>query len=244
MTVVLNDAYPSLRSWIEQLPDTFSQQGKVIYDARNQIRVIEGPDGRTYNVKRYCQPMWLNRIVYSWLRQPKAVRAYENATRLLRVGIATPRPIAYILCGEGLLTESYLITEQSTLGHTFFEIGSHPELAPEPMLRAFTRMTADMHQKGFLHLDYSPGNILFDSVNGEWKFCIVDINRLRTGSVSVVDGCSNFARLWGATEMFRIIADEYAQARAIDKEYALRLILNARRRFWQFRHPHPDQYRD
>ena len=40
MRVVINPDYAYLREWIEALPQTFEQQGTIIYNARNQIRVI------------------------------------------------------------------------------------------------------------------------------------------------------------------------------------------------------------
>ena len=45
-----------------------------------------------------------------------------------------------------------------------------------------------------MHRDYSPGNILFDKIDGEYHFMLVDINRMSFGKISIDMGCANFAR--------------------------------------------------
>ena len=118
--MLINPKYEHLREWLERLPDEFERLGEVIYDKRNQLRVIEAPDGTLVNVKRYCVPHALNRVVYSLsIRQPKGQRAFLYPARLLERGIDTPEPIAYIeqrCCG--LLGLSYFVSVQSPLGHT------------------------------------------------------------------------------------------------------------------------------
>ncbi len=239
MKRVINAKYESLREWIESVPDCFASQGKVVYDARNQIRLITAPDGTEVCVKRFHAPRFLNRIGYTFFRAPKAKRAYENALTLLERGIATPEPIAYILCGKGLLEESYLITRQSQLTRNFYEFGDGVVEGKEDILRAFARYTAAAHEAKIYHLDYSPGNILFDRVEGEWCFEMIDINRLTThSSIGLRRGCSNFARLWGKEELHLIIAMEYADARGFDRAQCQQVALLARERFWRHR-PHP-----
>lgn len=232
MRLEINPKYEAMREWIASVPSVFSQSGEVVYDARNQIRVMQAPDGTEVCVKRYHQPKWLNRIGYTFFRSPKAVRAYNNALTLLSRGIATPEPIAYILCGKGLLEESYLITRKSELKHSFYDFRDGVLVGKETLVQAFARFTANMHQEGVLHLDYSPGNIMYDRVNGEWLFEIVDINRMRFGRVSVKRGCRNFCRLWGKTDLFEVLAPAYAQARHADESRCLRWIVEARRQFW------------
>lgn len=237
MTVVINPTYESLREWLISLPDTFSQQGEVIYDARNQIRFITAPDGTKMCVKRFHKPKFLNRVSYSFLRTPKAKRAYDNALRLLSYDISTPQPVAYILCGKYLLEESYLVTTQSTLQHTFYEFRDGKITGKEDLIKSFARFSANMHDAGVLPLDYSPGNILYDHTNDGWQFELVDLNRMHFGKVSAQQGCRNFCRLWGKTDFFEVLASAYAKERHIDAKKCHEWILDARKRFWA-RHPH------
>ena len=232
MKVVINPTYEGLREWITQLPEHFAQQGEVIYDARNQIRIMTAPDGTEVCVKRFHQPAFLNRIAYSCLRAPKAKRAYENAFALLAKGIQTPEPIAYILCGEGLLKESYLVTLQSRFSHTFYDFRDGETAGKEDLIRAFAHYAAALHNAGVLHKDFSPGNILYGQENGHWAFEIVDINRMRFGDVSPREGCRNLCRLWGKSDFFELLNPVYARDRGIDEGLSLKWIQTERKQFW------------
>ncbi len=227
MRIVLNPKYDHLRGWIEQLPHTFDNQGKVIYEERNQIRLIDG-----LCVKRYCSPRWWNRLAYAFLRKPKAQRAYENAVKLLKSGIGTPEPVAYILGSN-----DYLVTVTSSLTRNFYEFRDGVIAGKEDIICAFARFTAQLHDAGIKHLDYSPGNILFDKKGDTWHFELVDINRMRFGKVSPKEGCYNFCRLWGKRDFFEILSPAYAEARHMDKDLCLKWILEARATFWK-KHPH------
>ena len=237
MKIVINPTYEGWREWIAQLPENFAQQGKVIYDARNQIRLMQAPDGTPVCVKRFHKPAFLNRIAYTCLRAPKAKRAYENAFALLAKGIQTPEPIAYILCGEGLLKESYLVTLQSNLKRNFYEFRHHLLEGYEPIVEAFARFTADMHQKGILHKDYSPGNILFDvSANGHIDFEVVDINRMSFNHpVPLEQACHNFRKLWGREDFFDLLARTYARERGLNEGLCVKRTKHYWHRFWRFR---------
>lgn len=238
MKTVINPTYESFRAWIEKLPETFAKQGEVIYDARNQIRLITAPDGTELCVKRFHAPRFLNRLIYSYWRAPKARRAYENALRLQAAGIGTPEPIAYLLMQEGgLLGESYLVCRKSELTRNFYEFRHHPLAGDEDIVCAFARFTADMHEKQILHKDYSPGNILFDrQKDGSVAFEIVDINRMVFDKpVGLDTACRNFCRLWGKEDFFVLLAKEYAKARGLDEDKCIRFTVRYWKRFWRFR---------
>ena len=231
MRIVIHPKYESLRAWLEQIPATFAREGEVIYDARNQIRTTDA-NGLSVVVKRFHKPAWPNRVAYTWFRKPKAQRAYENAFELLRRGIATPEPVAYILCGDGLLEESYLVTLQSSLKHTFYDFRDGKIAGKEDLICVFAQYAASLHNAGVLHKDFSPGNILYDQVNGKWQFELVDINRMRFGKVSPKEGCYNLCRLWGKRDFFETLCPDYAKARGIDEAQCMEWIDLGRKRFW------------
>lgn len=234
MKLVLNTNYESLREFITLLPTTFDTGGEVIYNARNQIKVFTLADGRKINVKRYCVPIFINRLVYTFCRQPKAVRAYEYADHLIELDVPTPMPIAYILEQRGgLLAYSFLITEQSSLHNMLYEFGKGTLSGREEIVKAFARFTAGLHEKGVYHKDYSPGNILFDVIQGVPQFTLVDVNRMEFGKVNMDKGCRNFARLWGKRDFFELIATEYATARHFNVQQCINLILKYRHAFWK-----------
>lgn len=232
---------PEYESWREALTQTilhFSEQGQVIYDARNQIRIMDAPDGSEICIKRFHAPRFLNKWIYSYIRQPKAVRAYENAIRLNECDIHTPKVIGYVLVNKrGLLQESYLISCRSTLTRNMYEFRHHSLEGYEAIVRAFAQYTANMHDKGILHKDYSPGNILFDiSQDGQVQFEVVDINRMRFNKpVSAQEGCRNFCRLWGKEDFFTLLSREYARARGLNEQQCMHWTLKYWRRFWRNR---------
>ncbi|MCQ2310427.1 MAG: lipopolysaccharide kinase InaA family protein [Paludibacteraceae bacterium] len=232
--IIINPKYDSLRAWIESLPNDFSTTGEIIYDARNQIRRFE-VDNLTLCVKRFHQPRFLNRLIYSFLRPSKARRSYENGMYLMRHGVGTPEPVAYIEEKKwGLMGFNYLITLQSQLTrlHREFTLNYTPEL--EDTIRPLARFTAKMHDEGILHLDYSPGNILWDQVNGAYQFEVIDINRMRIGKpVTLKEGAKSLRRICARTAFFVTFADEYAVARGLNKDDCTTWILYYRNRFWK-----------
>ena len=241
--MLINPKYHLLRTWLERLPEDFEQLGEVIYDKRNQLRVITAPDGTLVNAKRYCVPHVINRVVYSLgVRQPKGLRAFTYPRRLLDRGIPTPEPIAYIEQRNslGLLNECYFVSVQSRLKHTMFEFGNAQEGTYEEMARELGHFTAMMHEREVLHLDYSPGNILWDKDDDGYHFAVVDINRMRFGKVDIKDGCAALCRLWGPKRFIELIARRYADARGFDENRAVQFAMQARTAFWtryQRRHP-------
>jgi hypothetical protein len=232
--MLINPKYEHLREWLARLPEDFERLGEVIYDRRNQLRVITAPDGSVVIVKRYCKTHIVNRVVYSLgIRLPKGKRAFLYPARLLERGIDTPEPIAYIeqrTCG--LLGLSYFVSVQSPLRHTLYEFSDAREGTYEEMAEALGRFTAMMHDREVLHLDYSPGNILWDKDEEGYHFAVVDINRMRFGKVGIEDGCAALCRLWGPKRFIEYTARSYARARSFNEDEAVRLTMQARTAFW------------
>lgn len=239
----LNPKYKFLEKFVTSMPDLFSREGEVIYTGRNLIKVLES-DGVPVNVKRYRTPNFFNRVVYSFIRPSKGIRAFTYPQRLLELGFETPEPIAYIEERRfGLIGLSYFLSIQSSYRFTFYQFGNADIHDCRDIIVEFARFTARLHDAGVYHRDYSPGNILFDQVDGTYRFCLVDINRMSFGSVGMKQGCANFARLWGQTPLFDLLADVYAAARGFDPKECRRLILKYRRQFWvRYRRRHPVGY--
>lgn len=239
MKIILNPAFESLRAFVESIPQIFEKKGRTIYEGRNEIKVFQ-VNGMEVNVKRYRVPILLNRVVYSFFRKTKGIRAFSYPLQILNKGFETPEPIAYIEIKKcGLIHHSFFISMQSPYAHTFYEFGNATAEQYEEIAKAFASYTAKLHDAQIYHKDYSPGNILFDKIDGEYHFLLVDINRMSFGEVSMQKGCANFARLWGNTGFFELLATEYAKARGLDTKECIRLVLDARRKFWiKFRKKH------
>lgn len=245
MKIIVNPKYAVLQKWLTHIATHFEESnGKQLHKSRNCIKVFE-VDGISINVKRYGIPSWPNRLIYSFLRAPKGLRAYRYPFRMLARGVETPESVAYIEERHGgIISTTYYVSIQCPYLRRFYEMGDAKAEDVKDIIRAFARFSAHTHEVGILHLDYSPGNILFDrNSEGEWCFSLVDTNRMRFGTVSVKKGCQNFARLWGQPEFFRMLAQAYAEERHADPSQCTKWVMDARRRFWKrFSRKHPVKY--
>lgn len=236
MKTVIHPDYLFLRSFIATLPDRFESEGKVIYEARNILKKfhVEGTD---IVVKRFKKPHIINRFVYGTFRLSKARRSYEYAIRLLQQQIPTPAPVAYMECYALGLRYSYFVSLESPLRQEIRVFCDRPFQEEEiPVLEAFGRFTGRMHEQEVLHMDYSPGNILFGRVNGELAFMLVDINRMQFRKVTAAAGYYNLRRLWFPDDTYRVIACAYARERGLDEQEAEERILHHKRVFMEKRY--------
>lgn len=241
---VINPKYLVYEKEFHKIPHRFDMEGRVIYEGRNLIKQFCVGD-LDLNVKRYKIPNLFNRIVYTFFRLSKGKRAFIYPAKLLEAGFETPEPVAYIEEKKlGLIYYSYFISIQSPYRFDFYQFGDAQIEDCSDVVIAFAQYTARLHEAGILHHDYSPGNILFDKVEDKYHFCLVDINRMSFGEVSVEKGCANFARLWGQPAFFELLAKEYAKARGADEEYCRNKIMVARKKFWKrFSKKHEVKYK-
>lgn len=236
--ISINPRYEHLRAFITQIPAIMDEQGTYIYGGRrNLIKRFEAPDGTVVNVKRFKKPNFLNSFVYSTgIRKPKGIRAFTYPERLLAKGIETPEAIAYIeeRNAIGLLQESWFVSLQCPYRHLLYELGDAKPEVYEPIAKALAGYAAFMHDHEVLHLDFSPGNILWDQdEDGTYHFSIVDINRMRFGVVDMESGCKSFSRLWGPKRFIQLLVEAYAQARHFDPATCVDITMKARASFWQ-----------
>jgi len=233
----INLKYESLRAFIERIPTTMETEGEYIYGGRRNLIVkMRTGDGLMLNVKRFQQPRWLNRFVYSsGIRAPKGLRAFRYPARLIAKGIETPEAVAYIEDRNrfGMLRQSWFISIQCPYSHLLYEMGDATPEVYEPVAKALAHYAAYMHQQEVLHLDFSPGNILWEKdEEGAYHFSIVDINRLRFGAVDMERGCKSFCRLWGPKGFIRLLVETYARERHFDPATCVGITMKARADFW------------
>ncbi len=232
---LLNPHYQHLSEFISRLPGRMDSEGTYIYGGRrNLIKMFTAPDGTQLNVKRYKKPAFPANIIYSTgLRKPKGLRAYTYPALLLAKGIDTPEAVAYIEDRSmGVLQYSWFISLQCPYPHRLYEMGDATEDVYAPLALALAGYCAHMHQEEVLHLDFSPGNVLWQQDAGGYHFSVVDINRMRFGPVSMDDGCRSFARLWGPKRFIALLVREYARLRGFDLEAAEGVVMRERIRFW------------
>ncbi len=235
-TLKMNPDYEHLRTFIGQLPEKMDSEGIYVYGGRrNLIKRFDAPDGTQLNVKRYKIPSFPSNIIYSagW-RLPKGERAFRYPSILLARGIETPVAVAYIEDRTfGVLRHSWFVSIQCPYSHRLYEMGDAEESVYMPLAKSLAAYCAHMHEQGVMHLDFSPGNVLWEKTGDGYRFSIVDINRMRFGEVSMAEGCRSFSRLWGPKHFLALLVREYARLRSFDPQAAENILMEERRRFWK-----------
>lgn len=198
----------------------FENAGEPFGDGeRNQIKLFDAL-GMQVNVKRFKNPNFINTWVYRYFRPSKAQRSYEYATRLLELGIGTPQPIAFAEHKKWYgLQDSYYLSEHLQCDLTYREL-VHDANYPDHLniLKQFTRFTFELHEKGVLFKDHSPGNTLIKKTGEGYEFFLVDLNRMTFKTLTKEERILNFARLTPVQDMVRVMAYEYADLAGYDPE--------------------------
>ena len=212
MKIVISNNYQRSKDKIVKLIKNFNLKGIHINDGkRNSIKVFD-LNGKDVNIKSFKIPNTVNKIVYWFFRKSKAERSFEYASHLISNNIGTPFPIAFAENKLGLtFKDSYYVSEHLDCDLTFRELVTNPAYPNhEEILRAFTRFTFKLHEQKIEFLDHSPGNTLIQLNNGDYKFFLVDLNRMKFKKLNFEKRMKNFSRLTPKKEMIRVMANEYA----------------------------------
>ena len=214
----IREPYGGFREQIAELPRTMDSRGVTLHSGRNLVKrvIVTSSEGESIEVvvKAFAVPARPRGFVYAHLRRSKARRCLNNATRLLEKGIGTPDPIACIEFHEfGCLRSSHYVSRYWDHDHDltallYRGISHGPET--HGLLEQLAGFTAAQHDRGVMHQDYNPGNILVRARGGSFEFSLVDLNRLRFQRLGVNDRISGLVRLTTVAEYLRIIGRRYA----------------------------------
>jgi len=212
LRIIISKKHESERQEIIRLIENFNAEGEVLFKSRNQIKLFTLGQ-RTINIKSFRVPNAVNKIAYKFFRKSKAERSFTYAQILEEKGVGTPSPIGYSEENTALIFgKSFYISEQIDADLTYRELVTQPNYPDhEYILRAFTRFTFELHEKEIQFLDHSPGNTLIQKLNGEYKFYLVDLNRMNFKKLSFDERMLNFSRLTPKKEMVEMMADEYSK---------------------------------
>jgi hypothetical protein len=212
MNIFFSDNYKGFIDPVCHYLDNFNEEGTSFNDGkRNLIKIFE-LEGEKINIKSFKIPNAVNKIVYRFFRKSKAERSFEYASHLISNNIGTPAPIAFAENKSGLtFKDSYYVSEHLDCDLTFRELVTDPDYPNhEEILQAFTRFTFNLHEQEIEFLDHSPGNTLIQLNNGDYKFFLVDLNRMNFKKLNFEERMNNFSRLTPKREMVEIMANEYA----------------------------------
>ncbi|MFH6768320.1 lipopolysaccharide kinase InaA family protein [Gaetbulibacter aquiaggeris] len=192
---------------------------------RNTIKILN-IDGVNVNIKAFKIPNIFNQIAYRFFRKSKAERSFEYAKKLIELGIGTPKPLAFFEYNTLLLfKKSFYLSEQQDCDLTYRELITDLNYPNhETILRAFTRFTYLLHEKGVQFLDHSPGNTLIKKNGDNYDFYLVDLNRMNFGKLDFETRIKNFSRLTMYKSMVEIMSDEYAKCTGEDRQLIFNLM--------------------
>lgn len=222
---LLNPDFQTFKEHLLNIEKIFSSSDETIHKARNELKIIE-IENIKYVVKSFKKPHLLNRIVYSFFRKSKAKKSYLNAIKLNSLDVATPTPVGIIEFFENkLLTQSYFVSLYQPYEFTIREVIHHKVEEYTKVLKEFAIFSSQIHKKGVWHEDYSLGNILISKEEDNYRFSLVDINRMQFLPIEPQKGLTNLNKLWIRDEEdMEILAYTYAEQREIDKELALKIL--------------------
>lgn len=225
MKMFFSEKYKPQKKSILEILDSFENQGENLGRGDRNVIKIFPLNNEKINIKSFKVPNFINKVVYNFFRKSKAARSFEHATYLIKHGIGTPYPIAYLEEENPLFFgKSYYISEQLDADCTFRALIENPNYPDrEQILREFTAFTHTLHENRILFKDHSPGNTLIKKEGNQFNFYLVDLNRMEFKSLSFEERIKNYSRLTSKKEMVAIMSDEYAKitGQPYDKVFTL-----------------------
>jgi hypothetical protein len=211
----IDSKFHSIKELILDNIVNFNSKGRVLVNGqRNAIKLFD-VDDITLNIKSFKKPNLINKIAYRYFRKSKASRSFEFASKLMKMQIGTPQPVAFFehfdLVG---LNESYYVCEHLENVFEFRAIVQNEDFTNrEEIIRQFTRFTFQMHQNGVEFLDHSPGNTLInDYYNGSYSFYLVDLNRMKFhNTIDFQTRMKNLSKITHKKDMIEVMSNEYAK---------------------------------
>ena len=200
--------------------ENFEREGELMNEGeRNVIKTLI-IDDVTINVKSFKKPNLVNKVVYRFFRKSKAQRSFEYAQTLKELGIGTPAPYAYFEQPSPLtFGSSYYVSEHLDYDLTFRELTDTFDFPNhENLLRAFTRFSYELHEKGINFLDHSPGNTLIQLNDGEPQLFLVDLNRMRFETMDFESRMKNLSKLTIHESIVRTMSNEYSKCSGLDEK--------------------------
>ena len=229
MKILLNPKYEHLRDYLSHLEEHFEQEGREIHSGRNSIRTLQVED-LTLCVKRFARATFRREVQQLIYKTSKGKLAYLRPMMLRERGFESPESVALVRYRHGLWhTTAYYVCLLSSYRYSLDRLGEASVEDQRDITDSFACFAARLHERGFLHRDFSSSNILYDKVGDRYHFSLIDTNSIRCGSgVSIETGCRNLAQLTGSEAFFAQLVRVYAAERKADPALCARLVNEAR----------------
>jgi len=201
-TIFASDAANEIVEWLKaQDPDELLSTAKQVKDrfARHRVTEVHTPYGE-FLLKRYPRR----------LRASKALRELKRGMVLSEHGIPCVPPVAVVRTSK----YDFVLTpyrRELISGINLVWGGLWEKLCPERrrlVIETVAKLTAALHNAGFVHGDLNSSNILFESLfEGKMRAYIIDLGSVRARK-SLPAKAKDVARLWRSTR--RIISNKEA----------------------------------
>ena len=214
-----------LEKFMQQLPSMFEAEGDMLFHSRNTIKKFVLSDGMEIVVKKYKTPIFIQRVVYTFIRKSKAERAFINAAELMHRGIDTPENIAWACEQEnGLFHTGYFVSDVNDSPAIENALGAGDSFN-KALAEDFAQFVAILHSKGIIHKDLNCTNVLFrPKSEGNYEFSLIDNNRMKflpEGKEPSMKQCmENLTLFTGDLEVLRHVAIYYTISRGWDRNMA------------------------
>jgi len=125
------------------------------------------------------------------LSTPKAVRSFATARALVARGIATPEPLAAEVVGNESWYVARRLVDASQIRAWFLHRDDPSSPRPplpfsfEEVVEALGKLARRMHGAGVFFRDFTDGNVLVTSEQGNLRLWLVDLNRARVSDSPV-----------------------------------------------------------
>ncbi len=218
----IDSDYKNFLPFVENIKEHFSGDSQTIHDGRNILRIFDVKNTKVV-VKSFKVPNIINQVVYSFFRDSKAARSYMYSQKLLKLGILTPQPIAFVEYRTfGLFKQSYYICEHFDFDFEIRAVLKDATFADrERIFKEFAEFSYKLHEAGVYHVDYSPGNVLIQKNNEHYTFMIVDVNRMEFMEFSDELRMKNLSRFSASAEDTKMIAQFYAEVAKLDSQWCV-----------------------
>jgi tRNA A-37 threonylcarbamoyl transferase component Bud32 len=189
--VCARDAWTAQMAEFVDRPEDHLAAGTVL-KAGNSATVMRLRIGETaYVVKRYNVKGFFHGLRRALRPTPRYRVAWLSGHRLLRLGIATPRPVALLEARQGLATVAYLVMEDlgaaRDLAQAVVEEGCTAAVG-----RAVAGLFRGLRDAGLVHGDTKASNFLVRDAS----VYLIDLDAMRPGSQTRSRDVARFLANW------------------------------------------------
>jgi hypothetical protein len=88
----------------------------------------------------------------------------------------------------------------------------------DELIRKFVIFTHNLHENGIMFLDHSTSNTIIKKIDNDYKFFLIDLNRMKFKKMNSEDRLKNFRRLKLNDDLIKKISVYYSEIIGIDNK--------------------------